>query len=761
MEPNENIDPDDILKRVLDSIEKRREELETGSGMDETKENSILMTSTHNVEIQMNAVLTTSGSNIQLKPNEEDEKVRRRSRFSEIAANQVEFEKSVGDLQKKKEVEARMPKAATVSARRRSAVLEKIEEAQKRASGSDSSSDSRKSVSNSNSDAKAVTFAAGHQRSPSHGDNAPKSTPILQNSVICLDDSAANESKDKLTPLKSASSLPSAADIWSPKPYNSATKSSGYSPILSGLTSSSRSSPKITTVWTEDAGRKSSDDLNKSIVTTETIKLSTSSPVRSTAIQPGSARKVAQLLEQKFKPAGTSSKPGTPTLPAGVQTQFRGAHCVPVVAGAKAADPTPKPKMTPGNVNQLKSRWEFVSATGTPIHPDESEDALLAAARRMQEKVPFKPRTFGRIANPGKNAGFKESSASSHSREASSGDEREQERREQHTEIEKNEPGKPASSLALFNGSVSPISKAEEAKEAELEDEVFELEHPVGSGQHKLDDHNTSRMIDEAFGFMGTYDSPTSHLSRSPIKQTIFENEFGNMQGSPMQGSSLPYTISFYRKMAKEMHEDQNAEKIDLNAQMSTSSLNTNQAMAYSSPMKDGAKKVDVAKLRMFLEKELMAQEERISQATRALAYCQERPEFAGSREEVDAQRACLIATETFNVLRNSLLQLETGKRKKIMGPLGELTFRSIVIRLDQNYNFHPNPMEIYYFLVLIRCGDLVEASKIVSSDEALRNELRMDFALGHRVTLNNLQPDFEAFLDIYCLVCRDSVFSS
>ena len=55
---------------------------------------------------------------------------------------------------------------------------------------------------------------------------------------------------------------------------------------------------------------------------------------------------------------GTSSKPGTPTLPAGVQTQFRGAHCVPVVAGAKAADPTPKPKMTPGNVNQLKSRWE-------------------------------------------------------------------------------------------------------------------------------------------------------------------------------------------------------------------------------------------------------------------------------------------------------------------------------------------------------------------------------------------------------------------
>ena len=29
--------------------------------------------------------------------------------------------------------------------------------------------------------------------------------------------------------------------------------------------------------------------------------------------------------------------------------------------------------------------------------------------------------------------------------------------------------------------------------------------------------------------------------------------------------------------MAKEMHEDQNAEKIDLNAQMSTSSLNTNQ----------------------------------------------------------------------------------------------------------------------------------------------------------------------------------------
>lgn len=68
--------------------------------------------------------------------------------------------------------------------------------------------------------------------------------------------------------------------------------------------------------------------------------------------------------------------------------------------------------------------------------------------------------------------------------------------------------------------------------------------------------------------------------------------------------------------------------------------------------------------------------------------------------------------------------------------------------------------VEIYYFLVLIRCGDLVEASKIVSSDEALKNDLRMDFALGHRVTLNNLQPDFEAFLDIYCLVrSRFSIF--
>lgn len=87
------------FKRVMNSIEMRREELEKGSGMDETKENSILMTSTHNVEIQMNAVLTTSGSNIQFKVGRQQEteknwlfwKKKSRSRSREKLSSSMHF----------------------------------------------------------------------------------------------------------------------------------------------------------------------------------------------------------------------------------------------------------------------------------------------------------------------------------------------------------------------------------------------------------------------------------------------------------------------------------------------------------------------------------------------------------------------------------------------------------------------------------------------------------------------------------------------
>ncbi len=45
--------------------------------------------------------------------------------------------------------------------------------------------------------------------------------------------------------------------------------------------------------------------------------------------------------------------------------------------------------------------------------------------------------------------------------------------------------------------------------------------------------------------------------------------------------------------------------------------------------------RLDADEYRKQLEEKLKTQEERLAQASKALRYCQEKPEFAGSREEV------------------------------------------------------------------------------------------------------------------------------
>ena len=45
--------------------------------------------------------------------------------------------------------------------------------------------------------------------------------------------------------------------------------------------------------------------------------------------------------------------------------------------------------------------------------------------------------------------------------------------------------------------------------------------------------------------------------------------------------------------------------------------------------------RLDAAEYRKQLKEKLKTQEERLAQASKALRYCQEKPEFAGSREEV------------------------------------------------------------------------------------------------------------------------------
>ncbi|KHJ77611.1 hypothetical protein OESDEN_22769, partial [Oesophagostomum dentatum] len=172
-------------------------------------------------------------------------------------------------------------------------------------------------------------------------------------------------------------------------------------------------------------------------------------------------------------------------------------------------------------------------------------------------------------------------------------------------------------------------------------------------------------------------------------------------------GTLLPYTVSFYRKRIREMRSaDTGVERIDLTTEVSTGPQQTIIGGGnYGEEEESGQAK---AERKAVIEREISVQQQRISQAMQALRYCKERTEFRGSREEVDAQRALLIATETRRALVFEIDRLSRGEPKRTTGPRGTLTISNITIFLDREFvntqiNYSSHRDDIYYFIVLLR----------------------------------------------------------
>ncbi|KAK6014686.1 PH domain protein [Ostertagia ostertagi] len=495
------------------------------------------------------------------------------------------------------------------------------------------------------------------------------------------------------------------------------------------------------------------------------------SPIRSAVLEAAPAKRIAQQLEERLKniqakiptpkpiitaPATASAAPITPTTP-GVQTQWRGSHNTPVVIGSTPGVPI-HPEVCSSNLKSLKSRWEFSSLTGTPLHPDETEDDILKAAIRMRDRT--MPRRFDdkprdpqpylakKIEKSVQEANKRSSLCSPVSKSPRYVD-----------ESDEGEDGRGDSkNKSILKNAYSPykspaIKMAQRKSPGRSPKSPMRLERPDTPEEANLfgdDEEYFSPMKKQAVSLPApreVYDSPYEE----PAVATAREE----MDSPKRDGSSLPYTVSFYRKRIREMRTaDSGVEKIDLTTDVATAPIQT----VIGGAVHEDTDEDDAARQerRAAMEREVNIQQQRIAQAMHALRYCKEQTEFRGSREEVDAQRALLIATETRRALLFEIDRLNRGLPKGGPGPRGTLTITSINVLLDQDFvnsqlNYPSNRNDIYYFIVLLRYGCEVQHTSLVTSDEGLRKKGVLEFNYYY-LSLKDLPPDFVCALEVFGL---------
>lgn len=602
---------------------------------------------------------------------------------------------------------------------------------------------------------------------------------------------------EEKTPVKETS----LTEICSPKPFTSVKQTAkSFSPVH--FTPQNTSSPKVSSPLNKgiriDAAPPTS--ITPSTVSAMAAKFDFSSSVKTTGQKPldmspakvaaleGSRAKVMrQQLEERLRSGGdpvttqrltmSDMKAATPlghVVPhardlfhsankvnmnptGGIQTQWRGQQGTPVVQGARAEEKTATNIVGPGQsrLKNLKSRWEFSSATGTPIHPDASEDTILAAAIRMKETA--LPTTKRPTSKPFQQQNLPSARDSPCAKSPRYADQKDHDKQE----------------LQDDGGFVtSPFSRPKTNTPLRQPDIV--VEESALSTDESDDDagsEDASRIIGQAFDFMdraskaGTPspyrqtpspDAPepaprkTASLAQEEIieEETIMEEEeekkpTQTTAATSSSSGSMPYSVSFYRKLQKER-----AGAVQIDLKIGAASSTAPPSVMASTQKDDGIS----AKEKLITT--IQVQDEHIKQSTRALALCQATEEFRGSREEVEMQRALLIAKEKKKAL------IEEYERIGIVssqGPSGDVVIYMLQFKMSRDvmssleHGHHSS--ELYYFVVLVKSGEQVEASKLTSSDEAAKQNGVIDVPVP--LSLRALRPDFRATVEIYAIKTR------
>ncbi|VDM96101.1 unnamed protein product [Thelazia callipaeda] len=386
------------------------------------------------------------------------------------------------------------------------------------------------------------------------------------------------------------------------------------------------------------------------------------------------------------------------------------------------------------NVKSLRKRWEVSSVSGTPLHPDQEEDELLEAAIKMakitkdkrlrpQSYCETKRKFFFSLKNSTIGDFVLESSHYSDLRPIS----------------------------AAYSTSCIQSTENENQQYSfevnKLQDvEILEELHKVNISDKSSNE--PSQLIDD------TPDKNSSLMSAILNTPEVQQNEsFKALRNSESaEAASLAHSVSFYRKKEKENRTM--AEAVML-GQFTPPPFTSSSSFNHSTSKASMNERISFEVERARLEKAISVQQEQIVQASRALSFCHSTQEFKGSREEVDAQRALLIATERRRaliiVLDHLIHKHATGSIQYCIpdGPKGNLTFSDISVKLMRDF---VNGHLLFYFIVLIRYEETVHHTTLTTSDEGICSG-RLEFP--HYIQFRSLPHDFNCKLEIYALRTR------
>ncbi|CAG9536737.1 unnamed protein product [Cercopithifilaria johnstoni] len=383
------------------------------------------------------------------------------------------------------------------------------------------------------------------------------------------------------------------------------------------------------------------------------------------------------------------------------------------------------------SVKSLRDRWEVSSATGTSLHPDQKEDELLQAAIRMAKSLKqerMRPQSYCETKNAVEIPDFRPISAAH---------------------------------------STSYIQPTESALQGfAYNEEQDTIQEEISKANISIKNNNEpNQLIDDAFQFIHrTPDRNSSLMSAilsTPEIRTTLSSPTTVSTDRENVGAMAPlaHSVSFYRRKEK---ENRSGSEIVMLGQFTPSPFNSTTTLNRTISKANMNDRANFEVERARLEKAISVQQEQIVQASRALSFCHSTQEFRGSREEVDAQRALLIATERRRALifvLDRLIQkhaIGSVQHSISDGPKGNLTFSDISVKLMRDFvnghiNYHDDQL-LFYFIVLIRNEETVHHTTLTTSDEGICSG-RLEFP--HYIQFRSLSHDFSCTLEIFALRTR------